>query len=152
MEKTLLLKLFKSLFITLIVSGSISYFLTYAGIYFLPSFILFTVIQFLFFYFYGEYVNKKNLSTLIEAETRIFKEKQKQSTIVVCPCDRKIETTIPINLDKQNSYICPGCDKKVSVFVETKTALSTEPVDMVDVNLPIIYDRVEKLLKTNENR
>jgi len=150
-DKLALLKLLKSLIITLTVSGSVAYFLTFTGISFLPSFIFFTVAQFLFFYFYGEYINKKNLETIIKAETNIFKEKQKQTSTVICPCDRKIETNIPLNLNSQNFYTCPGCDKKITVFIETKTALSTEPVDINNLNLPLIYDQVEKIIKTDEN-
>ena len=66
-----------------------------------------------------------------------MEELSKISADVVCPCDKRVVTTIPLNLKDKNEYTCQGCLKKVGVFIKTKTALITEPMDhtmLDDVN------------------
>ena len=152
MDKETIFRLLKSVLLTFLVSTSISYFLIFLGFSFLPSFILLTVIQFLFFYFYGEYANKKRAESFIKLQEKIVESNSKQTTTVVCPCDRRIQTTIPIDINSENKYICQGCDKQISVFIETKTALSTEPATSNPLNSPILLEQLENIINKNDLR
>jgi len=137
--KDLILKILKSIFITLAVAVAISYFLTTFSIPFLNSFILTVGLQFLFFYFYGDYVIRKNNRLRLQAELKFLEETARQKALVVCPCDKKIETVIPIDLSQNiNRYVCAGCNKNISVFSEFKTALSTDPIDLNAADLNIV--------------
>lgn len=145
MDRTALFKLLKSLAIVFLVSGTFSYFLLLLGANFLAAFLSITILQFLFFYFYGEFVTNNKVKLILQTEIDIAKEKSKQITRVVCPCDRKIVSPVPINLNAPNSYLCPGCDKQISIFVETKTALSTQPVSINPLTTPIVIDQIKNL-------
>lgn len=147
MDKTALFKLAKSLAIVFLVSCTFSYFLVLVGANFLASFLSLTILQFLFFYFYGEFVTSRNVKLLLQTEIDIAKENSKQVAQVTCPCDRKILSSIPININAPNSYSCPGCDKQISVFVETKTALSTQPIITDPLTSPIIIKEIENKIK-----
>jgi len=135
MKNALLLIIGKSLIITLLVSTIFGIILNSFGFGFLPSFLLFTLLQFIIFYFYGEYIKRKNNKIKLDVELKLFQEQSRQMTIVTCPCDRNIETTIPININGENKYKCPGCIKDVTVFLTTKTALATTPADTVIARL-----------------
>lgn len=152
MDKTILINLAKSISITVLVSLVFSYFLTYIGLPFIPTFFALIVAQFLIFYFLGEYINSKKIKLLINAEAEIAKERFKQYTTVTCPCDRRVQTDIPISVSDPNAYMCPGCNKQVSVFVKTKTALSTEPLFINPLDSPLITEEVEKLIKNNADK
>lgn len=145
MDRTALFKLLKSLAIVFLVSGTFSYFLLFLGANFIAAFLSITILQFLFFYFYGEFVTSKNVKLILQTEIDIAKEKSKQITQVVCPCDRKIASPVPINLNAPNSYKCPGCDKQISIFVETKTALSTQPILTDPLTTPIVLDQIKNI-------
>jgi len=147
-----ILQIIKSLIITFTVAAAIGYFLTTVGISFLPTFFLVVILQFLFFYFYGEIVKRRNETLQVEAEINIAKELSRQQVTVTCPCDRNIQTTIPVDLSRQNSYVCQGCNKDISVFIETKTALSTKPVMSNPLDTPIMLDEIQKVLKDDANR
>lgn len=141
MGKELLLKIAKGLAITLIVAFIISLFLTSFNFPFLYSFILFIGIQFLFFYFYGEYNLRKNSKIRLDAELKLAQERARQTTDVLCPCDRAIISPVVIDLSKPvNKYICPGCNKNISVFSEFKTALSTEPISVEEINIQMVQN------------
>jgi transposase-like protein len=109
------------------------------------------VCQFIIFYFYGEYVRRKNNKIRLEAELKLEEEKSRQYANVVCPCDRQILSTIPLSLNMENRYSCPGCKKDISVFVETKTALTTVPLLNNPLDAPLIAEEVNKLLKSDAN-
>lgn len=143
----MLLTLFKSIFITVAVAGVIGYFLIALGVPFFNSFAFCILVQFLFFYFYGEYLKNKKNKFLLQRQLKEIEEENKQSTVVTCPCDRAIQTTIPIDINYDNSYTCPGCDKSISVFISTKTALATIPVAVNPLDVPMFVDMVEKKLK-----
>lgn len=131
MDKQILIALSKSLLITLAVAGTIAFFLSSIGLLFLPTFLFCILLQFLGFYFYGEYIKRKNNRVRITAELKLAEEMSKQQATVVCPCDRGVETTIPIKIAGENKYTCPGCTKEIKVFVSTKTALTTIPTDSI---------------------
>lgn len=149
--KNILLTLLKSIFLTFIVAAAISYFISFFGIPFLQSFFLFIVVQFLGFYFYGQYQRNKNIKITLQKELKEIEEFNKQSTTVNCPCDRNIETTIPIDVNGDNQYMCPGCNKNISVFITTKTALATNPLSINPLESPIFLESVEQKLKEQKN-
>jgi hypothetical protein len=126
-------KIIKSITITLAVSTTFSLFLFSIGYNFLYSFLFFTLLQFIGFYFYGEYVKRKTSRLLLDLEIKQTEIKSKQQATVVCPCDRNVETTIPININGDNTYKCPGCMKNISVYITTKTALTTTPTNTIEV-------------------
>ena len=57
-------------------------------------------------------------------------EYTKQGVEVTCPCSRAIKNLIPIQLNTDNSYKCLDCARNVTVNVEVKTFLETQPVDL----------------------
>lgn len=135
--------------ITCAVAGSIGLFLTAFNIPFVNTFLLSIVFQFIAFYFYGEYIRRKNNKIKLEAEIKLEQEKSQQFTNVTCPCDRQIQSTIPININSDNSYMCPGCQKNISVYIETKTALATTPLVINPLEAPLIAEEVNKILNKN---
>lgn len=122
-------QIIRSLSITFAVSLVCSLFLLNFNFNFVYSFLFFTLTQFVGFYFYGEYIRFKNNKFAIEAEIKAMEELSKVTTDVFCPCDKRVVTTIPLNLKDKNEYTCQGCLKKIAVFIETRTALITEPMD-----------------------
>lgn len=146
-----LLTLIKSISITVLVAVTVSYFLASFSVPFLNTFVFCIITQFLFFYFYGEYVKNKQNKFLLAMELKEIEEQNKQSTTVTCPCDRNIQTTIPIDVNGVNDYVCPGCSKNISVFLTTKTALATTPVTVNPLESPIFLNSLEEKLRPNAN-
>jgi hypothetical protein len=149
--KLVWLTLLKSITITALVSTTAGYFLSAFGVPFIHTFVFCIAVQFLFFYFYGEFLKNKRNRFIRDLELKEIEEQNKQSTVVVCPCDRNIQTIIPIDIEGINNYICPGCDKNISVQVTTKTALATTPVTLNPLDSPIFLDNLEEKLKRNAN-
>lgn len=153
MNKDFIFQLVKSTLLTIIVAGTVSLFLSsITNLSFLLLFFLLIVVQFIFFYFYGEHIKSKNNKLQLEAEIKIAEKLAQQETTVVCPCDRNIQATIPINLNGPNSYICRGCDKEISVFVETKTALTTTPVTKNPLTELYFVEDIKKLISNDSGR
>lgn len=124
----MLQKLAKSLLLVIGMALCAAWPLTYVGINFYSSLVFFTVLQFVGFYFYGEYQSRKlaieEQKLLLAAEAEL----SKQGAEVVCPCDRQVRCFVPITINDRNEYKCPGCNKDVNVLVKLKTALITRPV------------------------
>lgn len=57
-------------------------------------------------------------------------EFSKQGVEVTCPCSRAIKNLIPVQLNTDNSYKCLDCSRNVTVNVEVKTFLETQPVNL----------------------
>jgi len=150
-EKDIIFKLIKSIVITALVSiiTSISLGLFFGN--YLACFLIATLLQFLFFYAVGEILKRKDSKKLLEFSIKQQELMSQQSTTVVCPCDRKIESTIPIRLDRDNTYICAGCNKNINVKAEFKTALNTTPVLINPIDTPILEEHVKQLLAKNNN-
>lgn len=130
----MVLKLLRSIALTVGVAAAAAWPLIYLGIGFVSSFIFFVILQFVGFYFYNEYVQRK----IALQEQEIINERERilaqQGMDVSCPCDRKVKAFVPISLMGRNEYTCPGCDKTISVVVEPRTALVTTPVDTSILN------------------
>jgi hypothetical protein len=67
-----------------------------------------------------------------EFEVRLAEEYSKQSLEVECPCSRKLKAQVPILLNAENRYKCPGCDKDIKVIISAETVLVTTPLVNTD--------------------
>ena len=85
------------------------------------------------------------------AEIKAIEEISKVTTQVICPCDRGIVAEIPISLHKKNEYTCTGCNKKISVIIEPKTALATEPMNDTLLDNKEFIVELEKKVKETSN-
>lgn len=140
-----------SLVITVAVSVIFSLFLLNFNFNFFASFAFFTLLQFVGFYFYGEFIKRKNAKMALEAELKSLEFFQKISTEVVCPCDKNVTTTIPVALNQKNYYTCSGCNKRISVYLEPKTALVTEPQDESSLDDPRFVSHVNELIRSQQS-
>ncbi len=121
-------KLLSSFSLTLLVSSVLAWPFTFLHVNFLSALGFFVALQFVCFYFYRDYTEKK----LAIEEARLIVEREaelsKQGSTVTCPCDRGVKCFVPVLLNERNEYNCPGCNKTINVLVKLKTALSTIPV------------------------
>ena len=122
-------RIFYSLVITTLVSLVCSLFLLNFNFNFIYSLLFFTLLQFVGFFFYGEYIRLRDNKLAVLAEIKALEEISKITTEVVCPCDLRYTQNIPVSLKSKNEYVCGGCKKKISVIIEPKTALMTEPMN-----------------------
>jgi len=118
-----------SLVLTTLVSVVCSLFLLNFGFNFTYSLLFFILLQFVGFFFYGEYVRLRDNKLAVLAEIKALEEISKITAEVICPCDLRYTQNIPISLKAKNEYVCGGCKKKISVLIEPKTALMTEPMN-----------------------
>jgi rubredoxin len=120
-------KLLLSLVLTLGISSGVSYFLTSFNIPFLKTFILATLLQFIFFYFFNSYnqtkLNKYAIEQLSETEMQF----EQSGTDVVCANCKK-EVFAPIELPEPNNFTCPHCGSENSIYLNIETAVTTRPV------------------------
>lgn len=139
-------KLFLSFFVTLIVSVLAALFLLNFGFNFFITTIFFFILQVIGFYFYGEHVKRRN--AYVQAQLELYEQAEllKITADVICPCDKKIQSSIPIDMSIDNSYICSQCDKKIGVLFDVKTVLKTDPIIQDPLTNPTLIDNVEKAL------
>jgi hypothetical protein len=140
-------KIIFSFFITILISVLGGLFFLNFGLDFWISSVFFFILQIIGFYFYGEHIKRKNAYIKAELELQAAFELKKISAEVVCPCDKKLKNTIIIDMNDENTYICSQCDKKISVIVETKTFLKTDPITkdpLLDQN---VLNNFEKAIK-----
>jgi len=79
-------------------------------------------------------------------ENERIKEFSYQGLEVACPCTKKHIDFVPIRLNTPNMYKCTGCNKPVSVFINTETAIQTEPITNTDITAAIT-----PIIANNEN-
>jgi hypothetical protein len=140
-------KLFYSLSLTLIISVMAGLFFLNFQFNFWATAIFFFILQIVGFYFYGERVKRKNAVIQAQLELLAASELRKITADVVCPCDKKVQSTIPIEMNAENSYICGQCNKRISVLLEVKTALKTDPILQDPLKSAEILTTVEEALK-----
>lgn len=130
-----------SFLLTSLVSALLAWPLTFFGVWFLSGFGFFTVLQFVGFYFYRDYVSRK--IAIEEQKLVVAREAEfsKQGADVMCPCDRQVKCFVPVILNQRNEYKCPGCNKDISISVNLKTALITTPV--VDTLEHIVVNNIK---------
>lgn len=132
---TILFSILGSLFF---LNFSFNFWITFAFLF---------LLQIVGFYFYGESVKRKNAYIATQLELAAIAELNKISADVVCPCDNKVQTRIPIQMDTDNSYICAQCNKKVGVILDVKTVLKTDPIEVDPLTNPLLLQNVEEALK-----
>lgn len=147
MLREVLIKLFKSLGITLGVAATLGYCLSVTAGSFWPWFLTLIVLQFIIFYIVGEIVKNKNNKIALGIELKRLELVAQQSTNVVCPCDRRFEATVQVKLDRENSYTCLGCNKQIGIKMEAKTALLTSPVTVNPLDTPLLSEHIKKLVE-----
>jgi hypothetical protein len=140
-------KLVYSFVITLAVSILGGLFFVSFGMNFWATSLFFFILQVVGFYFYGEYVKRRNALIQAQLELLAAAELKKITADVVCPCDKKVESTIAIEMDKDNSYICGQCNKRIGVILDVKTALKTDPIAENPLQSPQLISAVEEALK-----
>jgi hypothetical protein len=147
MPKEILKKLIYSLAITISVSILGGLFCLNFGFNFWITTLFFFILQFIGFYFYGEHVKRRN--AIIEAELEMIAaaELAKITADVVCPCDKKVQNIIPIEMNVDNSYTCSQCNKRIGVIVDVKTTLKTEPLEQNPLADPLVIKNVEEAIK-----
>lgn len=143
------LKLLRSLGITFGVSTVLSLGLSYFIGNFIAWFLILTVLQFLAFYIVGEIVKKNTNKKLLEITLKQQELKAQQSLTVICPCDRRVESTVPVKLNEENTYICQGCNKNIGIKIEGKTALLTTPLSVNPIDTPLLAEHVKQLLTSS---
>ena len=140
-----------SIGITLLVSLVCALFLLNLNFNFLYSFLFFTLLQFVGFFFYGEFIKFKENKLAIMAELKGLEAISKISTNVECPCDRKVVQNIPVSLNSKTQYTCTGCLKKITVFIEPKTALATDPIDVTSLDDPEFIQSIAETLEKQKD-
>ena len=133
--------------LTVVVSVLAGLFLLNIGFSFWITCLFFFILQVVGFYFYGESVKRKNAFIEAKLELAAASELAKISVDVVCPCDKGVKTTIPIETNSDNTYICAQCEKRVSVLLETKTFLKTDLIIEDPLKNPKLIKDVEEALK-----
>jgi hypothetical protein len=147
MPKEILKKLIYSIAITISVSILGGLFCLNFGFNFWITTLFFFILQFIGFYFYGEHVKRRN--AIIEAELEMIAaaELAKITADVVCPCDKKVQNRIPIEMNVDNSYNCSQCNKRIGVILDVKTTLKTEPLQQNPLEDPLLIKNVEEAIK-----
>ena len=120
-------KLLLSLFLTSVISAGFSYFLTSLGIPFLKSFVVATILQFLFFYFYNSYKQSKFNKFTVERLSETEMQFEHAGTDVTCANCKK-EVFAPIELPEPSNFTCPHCGSENSIYLNIETAVTTRPV------------------------
>jgi len=113
------------------------------GFVFLYTFLFTTLLQFLGFFFYGEYIRLRENRISLMAEIAALEQISNISTIVTCPCDRGIKSEQPIEINGENTYMCEGCNKKIGIIINPKTVLITEPMDQTLLDDPNFIERLK---------
>ena len=135
----------KSLLILFSISSSISLFFSKDFIEGIKYFLAISLIQIIFYQIYLKilslYIQRIKLDKL--------KEYSKQGVEVSCPCYRENKVFIPIRLNGNNDYKCLECNKNVSVNVDIKTFLATEPLDGEATDAALLM-AIEKIKQSPE--
>lgn len=135
------MKLIKSLLILTCISSGLAVAFSSSINSFFKLFFAFSVAQIIIYQLYVNIVKMYYENLNIQK----LKEYSKQGVEVTCPCYRENKVYIPIRLDGINDYKCLECDKNVSVNVDVKTFLVTEPLDgdHVDVALAKAIEEIK---------
>jgi len=95
------------------------------------------IVQFGLYYAFitalSAYVELKNK----QLENERIKEFSLQGLDVTCPCSLKKTEFVPIILNTNNTYKCDHCQKNVSVYIATETALMTDTIASVTLPAPV---------------
>jgi hypothetical protein len=135
----------KSLLILLTVSCSISLIFSKDFVSGVKYFFAISLIQIILYQIYIKIIHLYVENIKLQK----IKEYSKQGVEVVCPCYRENKVFIPIKLDSNNDYTCMECKKNVSVNIEVKTFLATEPLDGEATDAALLM-AIEKIKQSPE--
>jgi len=135
----------KSILILSIISTSITLFFAKDYKDFLKFYFALSLIQIIVYQIY-----LKVLSLFVEnMKLQKIKEYSKQGLEVTCPCYKQNKVFIPIKLNGNNDYKCLDCNKNVSVNLDVKTFLATEPLDGEATDAALLM-AIEKIKQSPE--
>jgi hypothetical protein len=133
-----MLGILRSLLITLTVSGGFAFALKqFFG--FWECFVLFTVVQFLFFFFIKNNQIHETTDFIQELTDNLDALLERQQVTVACPCGKNNIPTV-LFLDEEVVLECDKCSNKFKVVVDVQTQLVTEPV-----NMEVVYNNLKQL-------
>lgn len=121
----------KSLLTTLVIAAGLG-FSAKQFLGFWEGFTLFTILQFIGFYFWN---NKKITSTdaVVQKLTGDIDEiLTRQEVVVTCPCGKN-NIPVIVFVDEEPIITCDKCNNSFRVITEVRTQLVTEPVNMEQI-------------------
>ena len=127
-------RLLSQLVILLSIASLIGITFTAYKLNFIVGFFLGIFIQFGAYYAYVTTLNAYVALTDKKLENERIKDLSFQSIEVVCPCYKKVKDVVPVRLNTDNKYKCAECNKTVSVYISTETAIVTEPILNTDAD------------------
>lgn len=135
----------RSIFITVSISLAAGFALkSFLG--FWEIFTIATAVQYLLYYYFNIFANKKTLADKLSQEiTNITNDLEsiiaRQEIQVECPCGNN---TIPVVLfmDEELIINCNKCNNKLKITPEITTLLVTEPLNLE--NIEPVFDKLKR--------
>lgn len=122
------LKIVQSILITAGISFSVAYFAEqFNKEFFLPTFILTTVLQFIIFYYYSSrkiIAQRNSYIEILSEQAQMFEDNGADVNCASC----KREVFAPISIREPRNFTCPHCGTENSVYLNIETAVVTRPV------------------------
>lgn len=116
-------KLLTSIGVTLLVSSLFA--LLFKSWY---VFLLSTVMQFVFFYFFNSIYENYLIQKAAQINLQTLKEENKNKVKVLCPCGENNPQDVTLNFNEDTLYECSKCKKQVRATSNVGTSLVTLPV------------------------
>ena len=121
-----ILKVFFSLGLTFGISTLVALF--FKNELFWLIWITVTILQFIGFSIYNNFVTNKMVKGLEQIKVEQIKESSRNLVQVTCPCDEQLKQTIDFRFDQKNVFNCEKCGKPVSCDINVTTVMVTEPI------------------------
>lgn len=119
-------QILKSLFIVCIVSASVGYIGAEAtSRTFAELFLISTILQFLFFWFYNSILSYVTRVRLEKDNLETLKLINTNNVIIECGACKKVNT-VRVNLSKENGFECEHCKTGNILNIEYKTIVKTK--------------------------
>ena len=120
----------KSILILSSVSAAIGGLLYLLGLAFWPVFGLAVLFQIFVYNLFMIWVKQQSVVQFEKLHNERIKEFNSMGLDSVCPDEnRGHKAFVPIKLDQENVYECPGCKKMVKVLIGAKSFLTTTPLE-----------------------
>lgn len=120
-----MVKIIRSLLITSLVSALFG--LLFIEKFFLV-FILSTILQFLFFYFFNSIYENYQIKKAVELQIAQEKNQLENTVRVLCPCGENNPQEVKLSLREDTIYPCSKCKKEVRATTNVGTTLITSPI------------------------
>ena len=137
-------KIILSLSILIGISGLLTY-LTYDGSTvrsFVKWFLIYTTAQVIIHYGVTYVIDLFMLEKIRQKELEVLQASVDSQTYLTCPCEKKHHQAVELNFNKDNTYTCEMCSKRVSVKVDVTTALKTDTAAVE--KLPDLLKKIEE--------